>query len=262
MIERSLSFSGPASPGHTLAPQRRGAGDPCFQIDGDGAIWRTSLQTTGPVTARISRADTHTVVCQAWGEGAEEFAEARAFLHWLDERHFTFLGLVENRAKGASGHVTLHADATSGLGLLRAGSRLAAAEELIAPQEELDKYANTNAAGARLVVITKGNVRSTVHHAEYLDVISIKRFAADGTLEGVTPAPYVMGLADIGGRSERVRLYRDFDPVPVGDDGPDREVPDPYYGEAAEFERVLDLVEDGVQGLVAHCRGRLDKDAT
>ena len=118
------------------------------------------------------------------GGKAEEFAEARAFLHWLDERHFTFLGLVENRAKGASGHVTLHADATSGLGLLRAGSRLAAAEELIAPQEELDKYANTNAAGARLVVITKGNVRSTVHHAEYLDVISIKRFAADGTLEG------------------------------------------------------------------------------
>ena len=55
MIERSLSFSGPASPGQTLAPQRRGPGDPCFQIDGDGAVWRTSLQTTGPVPARISR---------------------------------------------------------------------------------------------------------------------------------------------------------------------------------------------------------------
>ena len=34
----------------------------------------------------------------------------------------------------------------------------------------------------------------------------------------------------------------------------DTVVPDPYYGGAAEFERVLDLVEDGVQGLVAHCR--------
>ena len=42
----------------------------------------------------------------------------------------------------------------------------------------------------------------------------------------------------------------------------DTVVPDPYYGEAAEFERVLDLVEDGVQGLVVHCRGCLDKDAT
>ena len=85
MIERSLSFSGPASPGHTLAPQRRGPGDPCFQIDGDGAIWRTSLQTSGPVTARISRADTHTVVCQAWGEGAEEFTEALPALLGADD---------------------------------------------------------------------------------------------------------------------------------------------------------------------------------
>jgi protein-tyrosine phosphatase len=34
-----------------------------------------------------------------------------------------------------------------------------------------------------------------------------------------------------------------------------REVPDPYYGEAADFERVLDLVEDGCAGLLAQVRG-------
>ena len=73
MIERTLRFPGPAAPGHTLAPQRRGPGDPCFRIDGDGAIWRTSLQASGPVTARISRVDTHAMGCQAWGAGAEEF---------------------------------------------------------------------------------------------------------------------------------------------------------------------------------------------
>jgi protein-tyrosine phosphatase len=33
-----------------------------------------------------------------------------------------------------------------------------------------------------------------------------------------------------------------------------REVPDPYYGERADFERVLDLVEDGCDGLLAHLR--------
>ncbi|MCM3516294.1 MULTISPECIES: low molecular weight protein-tyrosine-phosphatase [Nocardioides] len=58
-------------------------------------------------------------------------------------------------------------------------------------------------------------------------------------------------LADIGGRSERVRLYRDFDPVPVGDDGPDREVPDPYYGGDAGFEEVLAMVERTSVALVA-----------
>jgi 3-methyladenine DNA glycosylase/8-oxoguanine DNA glycosylase len=51
---RTLRFPGPVSPGHTLAPQRRGPGDPCLQIV-DGVIWRTSLQRSGPVTARITR---------------------------------------------------------------------------------------------------------------------------------------------------------------------------------------------------------------
>ncbi len=72
-VERTLSFPGPVSPGHTLAPHRRGPGDPCFQIV-DGVIWRTSLQRSGPVTARISRTAVDTVHCRAWGGGAEEFA--------------------------------------------------------------------------------------------------------------------------------------------------------------------------------------------
>lgn len=33
-----------------------------------------------------------------------------------------------------------------------------------------------------------------------------------------------------------------------------REVPDPYYGEKADFERVLDLVEDSCDGLLAQVR--------
>lgn len=37
-----------------------------------------------------------------------------------------------------------------------------------------------------------------------------------------------------------------------------REVPDPYYGAAAGFERVLDLLEPACDALVALIRGRLD----
>jgi protein-tyrosine phosphatase len=36
-----------------------------------------------------------------------------------------------------------------------------------------------------------------------------------------------------------------------------REVPDPYYGAAAGFERVLDLVEDACEGLVARLSAEL-----
>jgi 3-methyladenine DNA glycosylase/8-oxoguanine DNA glycosylase len=71
---RTLRFPGPVSPGHTLAPQRRGPGDPCLQIV-DGVIWRTSLQRSGPVTARITRTAPDTVECQAWGDGAQEFCD-------------------------------------------------------------------------------------------------------------------------------------------------------------------------------------------
>ena len=89
--ERTLTFPGPVSPGHTLAPHRRGPHDPCFQIDTDGAIWRTSLQSSGPVTARISRAATDAVRCQAWGEGAEEFIAALPVLLVIDDDASDFL---------------------------------------------------------------------------------------------------------------------------------------------------------------------------
>ncbi len=36
-----------------------------------------------------------------------------------------------------------------------------------------------------------------------------------------------------------------------------RDVPDPYYGSARDFEQVLDLVEDGCSGLLQHVRAQL-----
>lgn len=72
---RTVTFPGAASFGHTLAPLRRGAGDPCFRVPGDGTIWRTSLLPTGPAAARISRAAPNAVHCVAWGSGAAQFVE-------------------------------------------------------------------------------------------------------------------------------------------------------------------------------------------
>ncbi|OPX06970.1 DNA-3-methyladenine glycosylase [Mycobacterium sp. AT1] len=70
----SVTFEGPASPSTTLSPQRRGPGDPCYQVV-DGAIWKTSLLPSGPVTARIVTSARTTVECEAWGDGAAEFLE-------------------------------------------------------------------------------------------------------------------------------------------------------------------------------------------
>jgi protein-tyrosine phosphatase len=59
-------------------------------------------------------------------------------------------------------------------------------------------------------------------------------------------------LADLGGRSERVGMFRDFDPV-----GPGADVPDPYYGGPDGFGMVLEMVERTSDALVAALAERL-----
>lgn len=88
---RTVTFAGVVSPALTLWPLRRGPRDPCFQVDDDGAIWRTSLLGSGPVTARISRAARNAVDCSAWGGGAEEFLDALPAMLGADDDASDFL---------------------------------------------------------------------------------------------------------------------------------------------------------------------------
>ncbi|WP_428312374.1 NAD-glutamate dehydrogenase [Hydrocarboniphaga sp.] len=110
-----------------------------------------------------------------------EFAEGRAFLQWLADGHFTFLGYTETRAAtGADGRQQLFNASEAALGLSRPGERYADTAELIAPKEELDKYAES----PRLIVVTKANRRAHVHLADYMDVISVKQYREDGSVAG------------------------------------------------------------------------------
>ena len=116
------------------------------------------------------------------GMDAAEFAEGQEFLKWLDEGRYTFLGYAQSRVVTRKGETTFVDEPSQSLGLLRPGGRFAEAEDYIAPREELSKYA----ASKRLIVVSKGNVRSPLHHPEYFDVISVKHFAADGSATGVS----------------------------------------------------------------------------
>lgn len=55
-----------------------------------------------------------------------------------------------------------------------------------------------------------------------------------------------------GGRAE-VALLRSFDPQA----GDELDIPDPYYGDRAGFEQVLDLCEAACRGLLVHVQDRL-----
>ncbi|MEU0496944.1 DNA-3-methyladenine glycosylase 2 family protein [Mycobacterium sp. NPDC006124] len=68
----------------TLSPQRRGPGDPCYRVV-DGAIWKTSLLPSGPVTARIVASARTTVDCEAWGDGAAEFVDGLPAMLGVDD---------------------------------------------------------------------------------------------------------------------------------------------------------------------------------
>jgi glutamate dehydrogenase len=132
----------------------------------------------------------------ARSEIAAEAGEAAALLRWLDADHFTFLGYVECLVEVVGGMPRIGAPG-DGLGLFRPGGRYDPTFELMAPQEELDKYAGSS----RVVVVTKSNIRSPIHHPEYMDVLSVKLLGDDGQARAIRR---FVGLFSAEVYSERV----------------------------------------------------------
>ncbi len=105
-LTRTVAFPGPASPAATLAPWRRGPGDPTLRVTSDGAIWRTTLLASGPVTARIVRGGPAMVRAQVWGPGAAEFADTLPALLGADDDWSGFV--PEEPTVAAAAHKAAH----------------------------------------------------------------------------------------------------------------------------------------------------------
>ncbi len=110
----------------------------------------------------------------------EEIGETRAFLQWLADNHFTFVGYRCHDAVDVADGVGLAIVPGSGLGLLRPQS----GETLSASFMQLPARLRARARAPGLLVITKSNSRSTVHRPGYLDYIGIRRFDASGAIVG------------------------------------------------------------------------------
>ncbi|HKH75485.1 MAG TPA: NAD-glutamate dehydrogenase, partial [Rubrobacteraceae bacterium] len=111
---------------------------------------------------------------------AEDLAEARAFLEWLDDDNFTFLGYREYELLNGDGEDGLRAVAGSGLGILRETNSGSESHSI----SRLPPEARRLARAPKLLNLTKANSRSTVHRPSYLDYIGVKTFDDAGEVTG------------------------------------------------------------------------------
>ena len=112
----------------------------------------------------------------------EELTESIAFLQWLLDNHFTFLGLREYKFVGGAKKGVLEPIADSGLGILRKAEIevLKRGSDLVAISPQIREFLNEPAA----LIITKSDVRATVHRRSAMDYVGLKLFDAEGELSG------------------------------------------------------------------------------
>jgi len=133
-------------------------------------------------------------------ETGVEGAEARAFLEWMADDHFTFLGQRDYELVSHDVGFGLRALPESGHGILRDSLRPVGAADVT----PLPAAAAQIITGASPIFLTKANSRATVHRPGYLDYVGIKLTGADGKTIGerrfiglYTSTAYFVSAAEI-----------------------------------------------------------------
>ena len=99
-----------------------------------------------------------------------ELVQAQAFLEWISDDHFTFLGYRDYELIEENGDDALRSIAGSGLGLLRNPHEA----RVSATFASLPAHTRRLAREPRLLIVTKANARSPVHRPGYMDYVGIK----------------------------------------------------------------------------------------
>ncbi|MBV8429771.1 MAG: NAD-glutamate dehydrogenase, partial [Solirubrobacterales bacterium] len=106
----------------------------------------------------------------------EDIEEVQAFLKWVADDHFTFLGYREYTLSEDGEAAWIKALDDTGLGILR--------HRRPSPPRKLTSTAATLARAARLLLLTKANSQAPIHRPAYLDYIGVKRFDERGKVVG------------------------------------------------------------------------------
>ena len=112
----------------------------------------------------------------------EELEEVQAFLRWIRDGAFVFLGYREYDIVELDGGPAIVVQPGSGLGVLRNEAESQFAEPVLV--SEVDPSTRDLVMGGPHLIITKTNTRSTVHRLTRMDYIGIKKLSSDGELTG------------------------------------------------------------------------------
>ena len=108
----------------------------------------------------------------------EELEEVCAFLEWIENNHFTFLGFGAYRVERTGSRDRFVPEPGAGLGLLRdEGGPASTAFSNLPPTQR-------GGHGPELLLITRADARSTVHRPSHLGCIGIRQLDSTGKVCG------------------------------------------------------------------------------
>ncbi|HVS02173.1 MAG TPA: NAD-glutamate dehydrogenase [Thermoanaerobaculia bacterium] len=140
---------------------------------------RVVVEDWGAMQAKVEE------VVGRWGDQPPpvepgELDESRAFLDWLLDHHFSFLGYRRYDLVEEGDETRLRLDPGSGLGLLRRATEDAEQRSAAA----LPPYLVSFLRRQELLILTKSSRRSPVHRPVHMDSIGIRRFDERGEVIG------------------------------------------------------------------------------
>jgi glutamate dehydrogenase len=175
--------------------------------------WRPMLEKLGTAIDELSSRNA--------GRRKAERDEAIAFLTWLRDANFTFLGMREYVYSGKSSGAKVERDKGAGLGILSNPDVLVlrTGKDAVTTTPEILAFLD----GPDFLIVTKANVKSVVHRRAYMDYIGVKRFDADGNVTGelrivglFTSTAYTSLASDVPllrSKIEKVKEHFGFDPM-------------------------------------------------
>lgn len=109
-----------------------------------------------------------------------EVEETQLFLKWIEDHHFTFLGIRDYALTKKGKQTILHAIPGTGLGVLRDDLNKSVEKNISAMSPEAQEVT----LSPRILVMLKTNTLANVHRDAYTDYIGIKRFNEKGEVIG------------------------------------------------------------------------------